>query len=106
MLVWHLLPCWAAGAHVALSSHVQQSRRIRGEVERLAGKVRALHPPWGVVVVVDPRRVYMLLLAPVSTPYGGGGWWHVAGLLSAPSSQPLLDKGGGIEGKKGWEELS
>ncbi len=50
------------------------------------------------VAVADPRQVFTMLLAPLSTPYGGGGWWQVAGWPAVPSSQPFPREGKWVEG--------
>ncbi len=44
-----------------------------------------------VLAVADPRQVLALLLAPLSTPYGGGG--VLAGWPAAPSSQLFTQEG-------------
>ncbi len=49
-----------------------------------------------VVAVADPRQVFVLLLSPRSTPYGGGGCWQagrLAGWRQTPSSQPFTQEG-------------
>jgi hypothetical protein len=66
--------------HPAMHARYWSSNReAAGSRERVA-----------VVVVADPRQVLVPLLAPLSTPYGGGG--VVAGWLATPSSGPFTQE--------------
>jgi hypothetical protein len=52
-----------------------------------------------MVAVADPRQIFALLMAPLSTPYeGGGGGGRLADWPAAPSSQPFTQEGEWGEG--------